>query len=183
MRHSTRFPILDRETQDEVPLTPEGIELAKELGKYLGERYSPGRLYASMVNRCVVTAESIAMGAGWQAAVQTDVRLTHPYIRESWHGLPAYVRSDPLPAQVYELVDLLKEDLTRPGQINLYVTHDTIIGTMVGYLLGEAVNEFSWPTFLEGIALWLEGDSVMLAWRSVTEDITTLVEVIETKGD
>jgi broad specificity phosphatase PhoE len=62
LRHSARDRIAPGETGNELPLTPEGVRLAEELGRALGSRIAG--LRASPVERCVQTAECLARGTG-----------------------------------------------------------------------------------------------------------------------
>lgn len=110
MRHSARFPILHPAETYTVGLTEEGVRMAEKLGGLLAKRFQPGRLLSSPVGRCITTAEAITRGAGWPGPVQTDERLSHPFIAPVWQGIErgdgAVQPGAPLPAPVQSTLAL-----------------------------------------------------------------------------
>jgi len=171
LRHSTRYPILDISKTLEVGLTPEGINLAEQFGYLLSKRFKPGRVESSPVERCVDTAKAIARGADWQVNIITDERLSHPHIDAAWISYPYRRPGEIIPAAVAEVVKFLIPNHSTENTLDVFVTHDTVLGCVVEYLLGEKITEENWPAFLEGMVIWQNLKFIFLTWRGETREI------------
>ena len=165
MRHSARFPITDPERGFEVPLTEEGVRLAEELGEIFGKEFPCGRLMASPVGRCLATADAIARGAGWELHATAEERISHPFIEPAWDLLYAGKVNGVLPAQVGETLRMLLDHHHHVPELDVMVTHDTVLGAVVGCLLHAPFKNEHWPVFLEGVFLWREGQHIAALWR------------------
>lgn len=165
MRHSARHPIIDPSDPDAALLTEEGVRLAEEFGGLLKGQTACGRLMSSPVERCLDTAAAIARGAGWETKVQADLRLSHPFIEPAWEKFQRGEVDGVLPAQVRAAFDLLMGTANPAPAIDIMVTHDTIVGAMVGCLLKAPVTEQYWPGFLEGVFLWRNERKIHALWR------------------
>ncbi len=78
LRHSVRGPLPENQVGDHVPLTDDGVALARELGKVLGSRLKS--LQTSPVLRCVQTAEGLRTGADSSLELKTSDLLGDPGI-------------------------------------------------------------------------------------------------------
>jgi hypothetical protein len=165
MRHSARHPIIDPAEPFIAMLTEEGVHLAEELGGVLGASCAPGRLMSAPVDRCRDTAAAIARGAGWAEVVSAEKYLSHPFIAPAWDMLCRGEVNGSLPAQVQETLKLLLGDLNRPPALDLAVTHDTILGAVVGCVLKAPVMGADWPEYLEGVFTWREDGCTCFLWR------------------
>lgn len=166
MRHSIRYPIFDIATGDTVGLTPEGFRIAEEVGSVLGELRRPGRLLSSPVGRCLDTARSIVKGAGWTGEIKTHPKLYHPFVEPAWQLLENHNNGHSIPASIFELHALATCHEHTGPVVDLLVTHDTVLGSMIGYLLKLPVfGKEHWPGFLEAVFIWKEADSTVMAWR------------------
>lgn len=172
MRHSARFPILDPALTFEIGLTEEGVRMAEALGGLLKGQFQPGRMMSAPVGRCLDTAAAIARGAGWVGAVRSDERLSHPFMIPAWEVLEQTHFKGGLPPQIRITLDLLLhapelapfEDQPR---LDLMVTHDTVLGAVVGGLLHIPFSSANWPEFLEGIFIWERAGQVHARWRGI----------------
>jgi hypothetical protein len=167
MRHSARHPILDPSDPYVAKLTEQGVRMAEELGVVLGQHFNGGRLLSSPVGRCIDTAAAIARGAGWPALVQTDERLSHPFIEPAWDK---FLRGDVngvLPGPVLSALDLILDPSCTEPVLDVMVTHDTHVGTLAGCLFKVPVTEKYWSGFLEGILLWRSGTQIRARWRGL----------------
>ncbi len=171
LRHSTRYPILDIAKTLEVGLTPEGITLAEQLGVSLAKRLIPGRVASSPVERCINTAKAITRGADWQVNIATDVRLSHPYIDAAWISYPYRRPGEIIPVAVANVVKFIIPNHSTGSYLDMFVTHDTVVGCVVEYLLGEKITEENWPAFLEGVVLWQNPKGITVAWRGEIREI------------
>jgi hypothetical protein len=165
MRHSIRYPIIDISQTLEVGLTPEGFRLAEEFGALMASSYQPGRLFASPVGRCIDTAAAIAHGASWPDAVTMDYRLGHPHINMAWIELITHQNQNGLPEAVTEVLNLVLNNQSDRNLLDIFVTHDTVVGCVAGYTTGDIVTEENWPEFLEGLAIWRTTSGIGIAWR------------------
>ncbi len=170
LRHSNRYPILDEHSVATAALTPEGIRNAEAYGRFLGQKFRIGRLMSSPIGRCIDTAAAIARGAGVDREVIVAQILSHPYHEEAWN-LKDELAQACLPEETVSLVQLLLDAEARAGMMDLFVTHDTVVGVLAQYLLGEAIGDENLPNFLEGIFFWHEGEGVKAAWRGKTYEV------------
>ena len=171
LRHSTRYPILDISKTLEIGLTPEGITLAEQLGNVLTKRFLVGRVASSPVERCIDTAKAITRGASWHVNIISDERLSHPFIDAAWISYPYRRPGEIIPVAVADVVKFIVPRQTAGGLLDVFVTHDTVVGCVVEYLLGEKITEENWPEFLEGVVLWQNPKGISLAWRGEIHEI------------
>jgi broad specificity phosphatase PhoE len=123
---------------------------------------------SSPVSRCVDTAVAIAEGAGYLQKVRVDDRLSHLLMLPIWNALPDCCNLDALPAELVTLIELLLPQPGRDGDLDVFVTHDTVVGALAGYLTGEPVQDEAIPRFLEGVFIWQDGGNIHLWWRGKT---------------
>lgn len=172
VRHSKRYPILNLEDVAAAPLTPEGIRVAEEFGRVLVESYALGKLETSEINRCVDTAAAIARGARWKVNANPEPRLTYTYTDDIWHQRRVHLfRDNPMPEPVRDLVDYLWAFHPKKRKLNVFVTHDSVLGCLAGYLFKDMIDEDTWPHFLEGMAFWQENGKMFSAWRNQVIEI------------
>jgi hypothetical protein len=178
MRHSVRFPITNPADTYVVGLTEEGVRLAEELGARLGKTFLPGRLRSSPIGRCRATAEAIARGAGWTAKVRADRRLSHPFIEPAWNLVEGNRLDGILPEPVPQVLSWVigAREIARQAylplledrpQLDVLVTHDTIVGAVVNCLLREPVLGPHWPGYLEGVLFWWCAGQIHARWRGI----------------
>ncbi len=171
VRHSVRYPILKLEDVPTAPLTPEGIRVAEEFGAILAEDYRLDVMESSEIGRCVETAAAIGRGARWQGNVRPEPRFTYTYTDDYWHTRKEHLFAADLPDEVVDLLDYLTQYPTRKNSLNIFVTHDFVLGVLAGYLFKDFVDGDSWPNFLEGLAVWRENGNVFAAWRDQVKAI------------
>lgn len=173
LRHSARYPILKDEDVYTVGLTAEGVQQAEAFGQELKKIRTPGRLLSSPIERCLDTAAAIARGANWELPVVSDYHLSHPFIQPVWNALPIYWKEDPVPKQVAALLDLVLEGEDKPGVLDIFTTHDTIVAVLACYFTGKQFHYPGyWPDFLEGVLIWRDGNTLHLQWRDETVEIS-----------
>lgn len=172
VRHSVRYPILSLAEVDTAPLTPEGIRVAEEFGAVLAKDYQLDVLESSEIGRCVETAAAIGRGARWQGEVRPEPRFSYSYTDDYWHTRREHLFEDDLPAEVLDLLDYLTLYPTRKNTLNIFVTHDSVLGVLAGYLFKDFVDGDSWPDFLEGLAVWRENGNKFAAWRNQVKAIS-----------
>lgn len=185
-RHSIREQPKNRFAGYDVPLTAEGVELAKEWGRCLDRPIAA--FHSSPVERCVKTAEAMAEGAGIELPVATHPSLVEPgsYVVDLPVAGPYFMKLGPLafarkhlknqvrgvlsPEQgARQLLQHFENSLTQPGTLSVHVTHDTILASFIYFLCRESdIEEAHWPWMLEGAFLWFEEGSVNWLWRGET---------------
>lgn len=174
VRHSVRDPILGNKDVYLARLTPQGKAYARQFGRQLSNLKKLGRLISSPVSRCVDTAMAIAEGASYGQLVRVDDRLSHTLMAPIWNSLPVCCNFEPLPPQLVVLLELLIPRPGKDGYVDIFVTHDTVVGALAGYITGEPVKDEAIPVYLEGIFIWQDGKDIHFWWRGKSHVITTL---------
>lgn len=182
-RHSIREEPAHRFATYDVPLTPEGVALARAWGEKLSRPLAV--LHSSPVARCVATAEAIAEGAGVPLSVQTSTTLVEPgsYVQDIGQVGGLFFKLGPLgfankhlrnevrgvlsPQEgARKMLTYLRQHQGDPGSLSVHVTHDTILAAFIYYLRGESqLEQDHWPWMMEGAFLWFEEDEAHWLWR------------------
>jgi hypothetical protein len=165
IRHSLRYPITGMENVYVAGLTPEGVGLAKDFGRKLIEHRPLGRIFSSPVSRCVDSAVAIAEGAGYIPLVRVDDRLSHILMEPIWDGLPEIAQCHPVPGEINRLLGLVLDHQDLACSLDLFVTHDTVVGALAGFLTGLPVKGEDVPQYLEGMYFWQTEGKVSAWWR------------------
>ena len=189
LRHAEREAIPAGSYGNDVPLTPCGVASARRLGAGLAS-YRPAAVLTSPVSRCVQTADGIIAGAGWDAAPLHERLLGGPgafvveperfgplFLEIGARGIVERQLSDaepppgmrPANAGAQLLLDLATPWPETRGGLRLFVTHDIILATLVGSIYGLRVEEFAWPDYLDGLALWRDSGRLRFRWRGLGE--------------
>jgi broad specificity phosphatase PhoE len=165
LRHSERVNITGSGDVYIARLTPEGIAAAQEFGCELARQRRLGRIMSSPVSRCVDTAVAIAEGAGCTEKVRVDDRLSHLQMQSVWDALPDCCNFENMPEGMADLIELLLPQSKGEDKLDVFVTHDTVVGALAGYLTGEPVQAEAVPRFLEGIFIWQDIEKINFRWR------------------
>jgi Histidine phosphatase superfamily (branch 1) len=174
VRHSLRDPILGDNDVYMARLTPQGKASARQFGRELAHIKKLGRLISSPVSRCVDTALAISEGAGYGQLVRVDDRLSHTLMAPIWNALPACGNFDAMPSQIVTLLDLLVPRPGGDGCVDIFITHDTVVGALAGYITCEPVKDEAIPLYLEGFFIWQDEKDIHFWWRGKNHVITTL---------
>lgn len=179
MRHSARFPITSIEDTYLVGLTSEGVRMAEDLGALFGEQFRPGRFLSAPVERCIETGAAVARGAGWQAVVHSDDRLSHPFVVPAWFQVVRGTVNGVVPFEVRVVLDfILSSDPAEPV-LDVIVSHDTVLGAVAGSLLKAPMIGPNLPGYLEGIFLWRDETCVKALWRGLAGTFSEKYQRIE----
>lgn len=188
-RHSVRELAKNGFADYRLPLTPEGIEMAREWGTQLARPVEA--FYSSPVGRCVNTAIAMAEGArkaGLIAEipeVTTDTTLVEPgcYVEDLNQVGPTFLKmgafkflnhhlQEPFEGMLSpaegrsKLAAYLKAREPASGHLNVHVTHDTILAVLVAELHGRRrISEEDWPWMMEGLWVWFSGGQMHWVWR------------------
>lgn len=182
-RHSIREQPKNQFAGYEVPLTEEGVELARAWGQILPRPISS--LFSSPVARCVDTASAMAQGCGADIPVATHSCLVEPgsYVTDLPVAGPYFFKLGALEfAQKHlrnevrgvlspedgarNILRHLKQNLGKPGTLSVHVTHDTILAAFIYFLRAERdLDESHWPWMMEGVFLWFDTNAVRWVWR------------------
>ena len=184
LRHSVRGPLPRGDAGNAVPLTREGVRLARRLGAVLGDRLHT--LHTSPLPRCVQTAEALRSGAEVDVPIVSDRLLGDPGVyvvdaRRAWSNwevlgheavvqslvsgrptLPGIASPDPAACLLVRHMLAVAGDL--PG-LHLFITHDFVITVTVARLLEEPFGREDWPWYLEGAFFRQAGDCISTAYR------------------
>jgi broad specificity phosphatase PhoE len=190
IRHATRDFIPVGSQGIDIPLTEQGILLAERLGFQLKRRIRC--IKSSPSGRCIETGRAIAKGAGIQCDIILEPLLGEPgvFVIDVEKASPWFIDTDPLPMInkqlkgeeipgtrfIKEGVRLLLETMfmthIKPGELDIYITHDSVLVCAIYYLAGiNNINEEMWPWMLEGACLWKVKNKVCWAWRGQVDYI------------
>jgi hypothetical protein len=176
MRHAPRVNINNYSEVYVAGLTPEGEAAAQDFGARLAQIRSVGQIVSSPVSRCVNTALAIAHGAGWQQFVRVDDRISHPFISPVWLLLSNLRFPDtPIPAELVTLLKFVTAGSSETGRVDIFVTHDTVVGSLGGYFTGLPASDGNIPNFFEAVFVWREGPACKILWRDMTSSINFAV--------
>ncbi len=182
-RHSIREQPANRFAGYDIPLTPEGVELARQWGRNITRPIA--NIFSSPVQRCIKTAEAMAEGAGATLEIQTHATLVEPgcYVQDLPVAGPYFMKLGPLafaqkhlrnevrgvlsPAEgARRLLTHIKAAKGEDGTLSLHVTHDTILASFIYFLRQESeLDETHWPWMMEGAFIWFDDDGVNWIWR------------------
>ncbi len=169
MRHAPRVVIHSYAEVYVAGLTPEGKAAAEDFGARLAQLRPIGQIVSSPVSRCVDTALTIAHGAGWRRLVRVDDRISHPFISPVWLTLSSLrYPQTPIPPELITLLKFLTASSSPAGAVDVFVTHDTVVGSLGGYFTGLPASDGDVPDFFEAVFVWQEGQTVKILWRNVT---------------
>jgi broad specificity phosphatase PhoE len=191
-RHSIREEASNDMPGYDIPLTPEGVQLASEWGAALPHKISA--VYSSHSPRCIDTGEAMIKGAKASANVVIHENLCEPGVYVSKMSLAGatFVNVGPVefvsrtlnntvegtfkPGEATSrLLNWLMEIQPARGEISLCITHDTILSTFVYDLAGKKdLEQTDWPWMLEGVFLWVDEDDIHWIWRGVSSQVSRL---------
>lgn len=182
-RHSIREQSTSGFADYSLPLTPEGVALARHWGELLPRPLTG--CYSSPVGRCVDTALAMLAGAGRALEVERTGLLVEPgcYVTDLKRAGRLFMQVGVLDfinhhlqlqgqgvlspaAGRSKLLDYFREREPRAGELALHVTHDTILAAFVAGLRDlNHIDQQDWPEMMEGVWLWFDADQVHWVWR------------------
>ena len=188
-RHSVRELAKNGFADYRLPLTPEGVDMARDWGSKLNRPVDA--FYSSPVGRCVNTAKAMAEGAkkaGLLKAlpdITTDTTLVEPgcYVVDINEIGPTFLKmgafrflnqhlQEPFDGMLSpaegraKLAAYLREREPQAGHLNVHVTHDTILAVLVAELHGRRkIIEDDWPWMMEGLWVWFTDSRMHWIWR------------------
>ena len=140
--------------------------------------------------RCLSKAKAILRGGDWPEEVALDWRLGAPgpfvvdaevsgallleigileIVRRQITCSEPTVGMRPTPEGVDLLLGLTANDLQSRGRLNIYVTHESILAALVGYLYGLPVHDISWTGCLDMLFLWQRGERLHYVRRGLQQ--------------
>ena len=136
------------------------------------------------MQRCIDTAQLMIKSHAAKTVEETPL-LTEPgcYVQDMIQVAGLFLKSGPqhftvrllnnnlrgvLSAQegAKQLLTWFKSQMGLPGTLTLHVSHDTILATLVYFLLNKKdITETQWPWMMEGVYLWFCDEQVLFVWR------------------
>lgn len=178
IRHSIREPITDAKDSYRQLLTPEGIELAKTLGKTVSLYSDTFSFFHSPVPRCEQTATSIKDGIEINAKQTVDIKPFDPlkgFFYRNWDYCAELMNTqeftkkwfaNEIPSEfimpIREAGEMMLNEITSIKDDNttkIFITHDWNIFCLRS-LFFNSYEEMEVPTYLEGILV--SGDKKLL---------------------
>lgn len=182
-RHSIRELATDGFANYRLPLTEEGLRLARDWGRRLSLPLAA--CYSSPVQRCVDTAAAMLEGAGEGQTIRQTRVLVEPgcYVTDLRRAGRRFLQLGALGFINQQLVAAHEGVLTQAegrdkllghlaahqppaGELAIHVTHDTILAAFLAGLRGcRRVAPVDWPEMMEGVWLWFAHGRVHWVWR------------------
>ncbi len=163
MRHAERYPLGGMETIFKTDLTEKGFADARQFGRDLAARYRIHAVYTSPVQRCINTGRSILQGAGSNAHLQQRWWLFSPFLHgggedaDSVRIVSTEIKERGVASLDKQWLQMALQRMKIPAEqdrISLYISHDSLVTPMLGYLLGrDAVSVAQYPGYLDGVLL------------------------------
>lgn len=186
LRHAARGDLPPGSAGDSVPITSDGVRLARALGARLGAGLRS--IHSSPLMRCVQTAEALCAGASLELPIHRDRLLGEPSIyvvdgerawsnwEEKGHdGVVEHLVTDnePLPGMAipdaaarFLVQHMLAAAGAEPGY-HVFVTHDSVVTVTAARILGQPFGKDAWPWYLEAAFFWREHGALVAAYRDV----------------
>ena len=193
LRHGERFQVPHGMSKKEIPLTKMGKQSSKEIGEILNGRVE--YLITSSMYSCLETSLGIATGAAYTGKMTTHHNWELPGVfiddmEEAseilvdrgviWtYGYLSKYPQARLPGMksCYHGSSILIRDLhffkIPEGKFGVYVTHDSLLATLIAGITGRRINIKNWPAYLEGFVIWIDNWKMVVANRG---------EIIPTNG-
>ncbi len=194
IRHAEREPFLPGDIGNKVNLTNYGQASCQSLAKVLNQRVN--KIYSSSVKRCLQTAHLLAVSA-IDSEVTINSFLGNPgvfiinpakvniyfqqqniidivkYLLSSAPNKPGFCHSTS--HAIMLLMQFMLDKAALPG-IYLFITHDAILSTVLGYLFNDIAIETLWPNYLEGLFIWQSTQSFYGAYRDICKPLPWLIK-------
>ena len=185
IRHAERpnFSVLN--FRNDTPITANGLEESRKLGKWLQGQDFTG-LFSSPVHRCLQTCEGIRQGADLShLPITTKAGLGEPgsYIVNPLVVFAYFLTTDvsvvirrfisrgrmsgflPLKEGSVRILKDLLSDLSRDNTRNLYVSHDAVLAPFISYFTGQRFEDTDWINYLDGVFIAVKDGEVRLIWN------------------
>lgn len=196
LRHSVREALMPDGDGYHVPLTATGVQLAIELGQWLGSRLKS--LHSSPLLRCMQTADALKAGSGVALDIISDQQLGDPGIfvadaqqaGQHWQTLghermmQFLINSDETvmsgmanPAVAADaLVQHMLNVAADEQGIHVFVTHDSLVAATALRWLKQKIIQYEYPAYLEGAFFWRSKKAIHAVYReqSTIGDATRL---------
>lgn len=186
MRHCAREPIPSGTIGNEVKITPEGIRDTIRVRKLLEGMVT--KLYSSPVSRCLETANLLSpiarvplvtlsskLGAPGVFVEDPEVaaEVFLKYENEPIELAQALINQVKFPGfygstglSIQELIDYFFAEINEPG-ISICVTHDSILGVMIGYFFPEYPLQELWPDYLDTLFFQADQGDLFVIYRGI----------------
>ncbi|MDP8228050.1 MAG: histidine phosphatase family protein, partial [Candidatus Electryoneaceae bacterium] len=167
LRHSVRPDSDTYAVSNEISITPDGYEIAKQFGALLSEHLRS--IHSSPVLRCKETAEAILFGAKLNLPIfktrylgdpslfisdseETTIQLSKLGFEKWMRYLTGKIGTVPGMANPNSAARFLTRYMfatagTQRG-IHLFITHDSIISATVSQLISKELGKDEWPWYL-----------------------------------
>lgn len=191
IRHAEREPFINGDFNNDVNLTSEGETTCKLLAQRL--RNCLIKIYSSPVKRCLQTAYLLAEPSNLQIIPHSylgnpgifiaDTHIAQSYFLQSsvldivknllsdGVNMPGFSHSTQ--GEVTNLIQFMLANATQSG-LSLFITHDSILSVVLGYVFNETAIETLWPNYLECLFIWRSKKTFQGAYRTLCKPLTFL---------
>lgn len=173
LRHSVRNAIPEGSVGNDIPITEDGVRIARDLGENIGTRLQSIR--SSPLIRCTQTADAIRDTAGVDCEIVDDTMLGDPGAfvddgelawqsyqefghREVVRNLVAADRSMPGwhhgPSSAVRLARHMLDHSGSEDGLHLFVSHDMYLLVLGALALDGTLEDEHYPLFLDGLFVW-----------------------------
>ena len=177
IRHSIRYPINSEAEIWTAGLTPEGKDMASNLGLWLDKQFKISRIETSPIDRCVDTGRFIASALREPIEVSPVNVLAHPNENGEYDAFEGHFKEKSWPKRINEMATYLVPNGHHHNGINLFISHDTTLVAMIGFWLEKDIRDLSvWPNYLEPFFLWWEGKKLISRFRGEQQVVNQILQ-------
>lgn len=165
IRHSIKETPLEDQPYLDVPLTIEGLNLARSFGEEI-KGLDLKLIFTSPLRRCKETAEGIWTGYGKDISIVPSTILGDPgpYVEDERlagetllktypdNVVKMHVNGQKLPGfrDISQGSKMLMELLLKNATPSIFITHDVIIAALLGFLNGRYPDINDWIGYMDG---------------------------------
>jgi hypothetical protein len=177
IRHSIRYPINSVAEIWTAGLTPEGKEMASNLGSWLDKQFRVSRIETSPIERCVDTGRFISSALRDPIKVSPVIVLAHPNENGEYDSFDGHFKEKSWPKRIQDMAAYLVPNGHHHKGLNLFVSHDTTLVAMTGFWLEKDFRDLSvWPNYLEPFFLWWEGKNLISRFRGEQHIVNNVLQ-------
>jgi len=186
MRHAERHSFPKGSFGNHVSLSKKGKLDCQLVSSFLSNRLSS--MYTSPVSRCMQTAKLLVennhhikifkshlLGDPGVFIQDQDLASSYCLMHEPMHIVERLVSCEPNPEGFFEetrtavqrLIKMMFLKSKNKIGLSFFISHDAILGPVLGTIFPEGSVESLWPHYLECVFFWREAEYIQIVYRKL----------------